>query len=296
MSMSFFMIYMIFLYLLLLFLKPYAILTSKVINMIRQYTKQYEIPNDKAVVVKNHVKGRSRTHWHDYFEMEYIVDGVGEYMVDGTIYTVKPGMMFFMTPINFHGFEDVDADMIKIMFTENLASPEALSSISEHGIEHGLELSPADVVFVENLLEEIDSALAEKDITYASALLNTLLLKLGKTATKSISASLSYVRNAMLYIRNNFRSRISLEDVAKAVDISPAYLSSIFPKETNIGYKEYLNTLRFEYAKKLLMYSDMSIGEICFESDFDDYANFMRSFKKRFDTSPALYRKELSKK
>ena len=95
MSMSFFMIYMIFLYLLLLFFKPYAILTSKVINMIRQYTKQYEIPNDKAVVVKNHVKGRSRTHWHDYFEMEYIVDGVGEYMVDGTIYTVKPGMMFF---------------------------------------------------------------------------------------------------------------------------------------------------------------------------------------------------------
>ena len=98
------------------------------------------------------------------------------------------------------------------------------------------------------------------------------------------------------YIRNNFRSRISLENVAKAVDISPAYLSSIFPKETNMGYKEYLNTLRFEYAKKLLMYSDMSIGEICFESGFDDYANFMRSFKKRFDTSPALYRKELSKK
>lgn len=55
--------------------------------------------------------------------------------------------------------------------------------------------------------------------------------------------------------------------------------------------KKYLNNMRFEYAEKLIINSDMSIMQICKECGFNDYPNFVRRFKQHTGFYPLEYKK-----
>ena len=202
-------------------------------------------------------------------------------------------MLFFMTPIDFHRVSiDGNAEIINIKFTENICSKHYLFFLTSANIENAFHFSEPDSIFIKNILFELLSASRQNDKTYYAALLDVLLLKIGKRTKKNIP-QLTYVQSAILYILNNFRSEITLADTADHIGISSAYLSSIFHSETGVKFKEYLNTIRFDYAKKLLIYSDMNISEICSESGFNDYANFMRGFNSHFGTAPGKFRKNI---
>ena len=94
------------------------------------------------------------------------------------------------------------------------------------------------------------------------------------------------------YIINHFREKVTLEDVAKYVGLTPTYASAVFKKEMDTNFKKYLNDLRFSYAKKLLTCSDMSVTQICGECGFEDYPNFIRRFRERFGMSPSQVRQK----
>ena len=257
--------------------------------MIECFTKQQHISNADISVLKKHINGSCYTHWHEFYQIEYIIDGCGEYQIDGNIYTIQKGMLFFMTPINFHEIKNADTDIINIMFSPSFTSPDALFSILGHGIEHAVQFDK-DIGFVESLLDELNGSVKQNDVSYSISLLNSLLFKLARKTNISSDIKLTYVQSVMLYVQNNFRSELTLNDVAEFAGLSPSYLSSIFSKEAGIGFKEYLSSLRYEYAKKLLLYSDMSVSEICFDAGFEDYANFMRGFKQRYGISPGKFR------
>ena len=93
----------------------------------------------------------------------------------------------------------------------------------------------------------------------------------------------------------NFKNGISLEDAAENVGLSKAYLSDYFVKQTGINFKEYLDNLRFTYARTLLEFTDNSVNDVYQESGFKDYANFTRRFKKKFGFTPSEYRKKRRK-
>lgn len=259
--------------------------------MIRRITKENKISASGITIVQKTICGEYKTHWHEFFEIEFILSGSGEYVIDGRAYNVEKNMLFFMTPINFHRVSvNGNAEIINIMFTEDLISDFALSFLTAGSFENAMQFSEPDSGFIKNVLSELLAASRQNDKTYCAALLNVLLLKIGKRTKKSIP-QLTYVQSAMLYILKNFRSEITLADTAGNIGISSAYLSSIFHSETGVKFKEYLNTTRYDYAKKLLIYSDMSISEICSESGFNDYANFIRGFTSRFGTAPGKFRK-----
>lgn len=259
--------------------------------MIKRFSKENNISADGISIQEKTIYGNFKTHWHDFIEVEFILEGSGKYVVDGKEYNIEKNMLFFMTPVNFHSVSiDNTADIVNIMFSVDICSSSTLFTLTSGISENAVRFSEQDAVFVKNLLSEIISAVSQKDKIYYSSLLEVLLLKTVKRTKKSIP-TLTYVQSAMLYIHNNFRSDITLSDTAKFVGLSPAYLSSVFSREAGIHFKEYLNSIRFDYAKKMLTYSDMTISEICFESGFDDYANFIRSFKAKFGVSPGQFKK-----
>ncbi|MBE6570641.1 MAG: AraC family transcriptional regulator [Ruminococcaceae bacterium] len=98
------------------------------------------------------------------------------------------------------------------------------------------------------------------------------------------------LKKAIEYMRENYKSQISLDELSKAVDVSPKYFCVIFKGMTGMTAFEYLNAYRIEKASKALISTDMGITEIAFSSGFNDLSYFIKTFKKYKNTTPKLFR------
>lgn len=99
------------------------------------------------------------------------------------------------------------------------------------------------------------------------------------------------VDEAMRYIQKNYRKPLSLEKVAEHIGYSPSYFSKVFKLETGTTFRNYLNQLRIEKSKSLLLSSSASISEICSTVAFEDQSYFCKVFKKFVGVTPDRYRK-----
>ncbi|HPU62655.1 MAG TPA: AraC family transcriptional regulator, partial [Mobilitalea sp.] len=95
---------------------------------------------------------------------------------------------------------------------------------------------------------------------------------------------------AKAYIEENYNKDISLDEVSRKVDISPYYFSKLFKEETGVNFIDYLTNIRIEKAKKLLLYSDMNIKNICLDIGYSDPNYFSRIFKKQVGLTPTEFR------
>ena len=259
--------------------------------MIERFTTERNIKKGNIDISKKRISGIFTPHWHEFYEVEFVADGSGEYVINNKIHKMKKGMLFFMTPMDFHEVKTSGAQIINIMFSYIACVKETLFSLISSQTENAVYFEGAEYDFISSLLGEMASAADTNNPEYIRALLDVLLLKLAKKNNTKKSSRLSYVQSAILYLMNNFRQRPTLYETAASIGISPSYLSMLFKTEAGINFKGYLDTLKFEYAKNLLFFSSMSISEICYESGFDDYANFIRRFKKRYGNPPARIRK-----
>ena len=98
------------------------------------------------------------------------------------------------------------------------------------------------------------------------------------------------IKKAIHFILQNFSSNVKLEDVANIVHLNPSYLSSIFKQSIGSSFKEYLNMVRIEESKRLLMNTDYSIIDIAIATGFEDQSYFSKVFKKYTGLTPKQYR------
>ena len=111
--------------------------------------------------------------------------------------------------------------------------------------------------------------------------------------------SMSYspaVRQTVQYVRDNYGSRITLDEAADYVHLSRSYLSMLFKKETGQKFSCYLQRVRLEAARALMTCRDLSIQEIADQTGFFDASHLSRSFKARYGCSPMGYRRQISYK
>ena len=89
------------------------------------------------------------------------------------------------------------------------------------------------------------------------------------------------IRKTREFIRTNYKKKIKLIDISKAVSLSPYYLSHIFKKETESTLLEYLIKVRIEEAKRLLENTLWNTTRISFEVGCSDQSYFCKVFKKK---------------
>ena len=105
-----------------------------------------------------------------------------------------------------------------------------------------------------------------------------------------------YVLEAQSYVERHYADNsLSLEQVAAHVGISASYLSRIFIETYGVKFTQWLNDLRIEKAKRLLLESDHLIRDISQEVGFLSIQNFMRVFKQKTGVKPSEYRGALSR-
>ena len=105
--------------------------------------------------------------------------------------------------------------------------------------------------------------------------------------TKKLSKS---IYRTILYINRNFRSDISIDMLACEANLSKNYFCSQFKSIFGTSTVEYINSVRLEYAKNMLVSTDIPITEICFNSGFGSYPVFSRAFKNYYGCTPSRMR------
>lgn len=92
------------------------------------------------------------------------------------------------------------------------------------------------------------------------------------------------------YIKHHYRRKLGLEEVADAVSLSPSYFSRVFKEETGLSFSAYLNSIRIDRARALLLTGDIPLAEIAGLVGFEDQSYFTRVFSRIVGTSPGRYR------
>jgi len=109
--------------------------------------------------------------------------------------------------------------------------------------------------------------------------------------SKSEGQVLKPIRTMISYIKDNYREKITIEDMAEIVDLNPIYLGSLFKKEMGLNFSSYLIKVRIDAAKSLLIETNYTIAAIGSEVGYKDTRYFSQLFEKTVGIKPALYRK-----
>ncbi len=95
------------------------------------------------------------------------------------------------------------------------------------------------------------------------------------------------------YISKNYRnSEITIEGIAEELDLAPTYVSTLFKREAQIPFSQYLSDFRIQKATDLLENTNMKIKDIAEEVGFGTYSNFARTFKKKLGVTPVEYKSQ----
>lgn len=235
-------------------------------------------------VSRNVIEKEYPIHWHEFYELEYITEGEGEYIVDGTSYQARSGRLFFSTAVSVHEIRATKPiHTITIEFTEGWIEEGLFPALDRPCV---IEASGQEM---ELFFKEYYSTDAYQQLGIRLKL-NQLLLQICRSRTEKKSGDLQIVRRALTYIQLHFREEVTLGQLARQVGVSYHYLSRRFHESMGRTFKEYLNQLRVDYGAKLLINTNLSITEVSLASGFSSYSNFEKLFRQTHQCSPREYR------
>ena len=255
-------------------------------------------------------KRNYNAHHHTECELSVFIDGEGIYAVRGKEYDFKPMDVFLFGSNEEHCITAIDKEinLLNIQFEprilwERSENIELLKLFSARN-EHFLNRFDSSDTALSTLILSLENELRNKDIGYkiqVKYLLLSALIHIMRTypyTQKDTSFSggkaTEQLKNAMLYIDNNLRNRLTLKDIADTACMTQTYFSSVFKKFNGISPWEYITIKRVEMAINLLKTSDMSKLEIAERCGFSSSSNFYKAFLKITGKHPRDFCKKLS--
>ena len=179
-------------------------------------------------------------------------------------------------------FYAMDDEEIRIRVEELFVVLIRAAACGGANIDHTLSLS-------RRCLWQIRSIRSQEELTaWLAAYLRPLTEQVFHSAETRHSGAM---QKAIDYIKRKYALHLTLEEVADHAGYTPAYFSRIFREDTGMTFKEYLNELRIEKSRSLLLNSDLSITEISAMLGFNDQSYFCKIFKRITGVTPDRYRK-----
>ncbi len=99
------------------------------------------------------------------------------------------------------------------------------------------------------------------------------------------------IHKCIQYVSQNYAECLTLEETAKTLSHSPDYLSRIFRQETGVTFNHYVNNVRIEKAKKLILNTNLRLTDISHMIGYVDQSYFTKVFRRITGLSPSEYAK-----
>ena len=129
----------------------------------------------------------------------------------------------------------------------------------------------------------------------AEFLTDMVLNEISGNSKKVSLAAINYINCAKDYIKENYKTQITIEDIANYVGISAGYLHNIFKTVTNMSVIEYINLYKINLVKQFVKSSSLTLKEATYMVGFDDPAYMSRMFKKVTGMSFREYSQQINR-
>jgi AraC-like DNA-binding protein len=252
-------------------------------------------------------------HSHTNYELNYVVDGSGRRFVGGNISLFAPGDLVLMGPDLPHCWEATSAvdryTSITIHFKEDLFDSKLFQIPEFLSLQTMLERSRLGIHFKDVDIRKVEDSLEELRQLHGYESMIQILKILGYLTTVTEAQTISVadfnrdqdqlelerLNKIYDYVFRHFREVIRLSEVAREANLSESAFCIYFKKRTKKTFFTFLKEIRIGYACKLLSDSgEGNIARICFESGFNNVANFNRQFREVTGMSPREYRTKYS--
>lgn len=250
-------------------------------------------------------------HSHEHLELCYIQSGNGRHRIGGTVYDVREGDLLVINAGTYHqalmGPEKcpmvefyVGLTDLKLGGTEKNRFP-LRDDFPVFHTEGELKLKLSKLcVAMEAEQERCSVGRYYMMKTYAMQMLILLARELEEPNGQEKQRQYSFesvsrkylVEKIMDYFEDHYEEKISLDQIASNMYLSPFYVSRIFKAETGNTPIHYLIDVRLAKAYRLLEEEpELSIQEVAAKVGYDDAYHFSKLFKKKYGSAPSAVRR-----
>ncbi|WP_435163509.1 helix-turn-helix domain-containing protein [Paenibacillus glycanilyticus] len=257
-------------------------------------------------IYEHSITNKIETHWHEFFEIAFVLSGSGVHTLNGVSRRLERGLLFLLTPADFHEIVPDPGETIRLydlIFLESFIKYDLLELIYANS-PYSYPFEPKEADQLEELCRRIWDETKNADIGHSILIqgaLERLLIDLARACRKSTpgvreGSSAPHLlhpslRRGLVYMHHHFREPLTLAKVANYAGLSATYFSECFSKQVGLSYQNYLQQLRLKFAKSLLASTDLTITEVCFAAGFNTVPHFERVFKQTYHQTPSGYRK-----
>ena len=252
---------------------------------------EYNYTHDSSVP-----PGLNISHCHENYEILFIVNGNGKYIVEGATFDIAPSTLMVIRPFEYHSVQLQDTGVYEryvIEFSDSALVDDARVLLdrlmSDEGTSGKYFSSLSLPVGVYSLFERFGLALSMPDNerqVYVKMLLSELILILAvSSGEQMLHEEEELGARVIRYLNENVERDISLDKLAKRFFVSKYYLCRAFKKHNGISVHGYINYKRVMLAKQLIESGETASGA-AYRVGFGDYSTFYRAYVKIVGSSP----------
>ncbi|MGN1480938.1 AraC family transcriptional regulator [Porcipelethomonas sp.] len=248
-------------------------------------------------------------HWHNSFEIIYVIDGTMKLTVGNHDYSLTDGGFAVVNSKTIHStacpkrcrylllqipyetikknIPDIDIVMIRCV------------CLKEENVK-------GDLVIIRDILKKIISfcespknsgyLLMQHSLVYELLYHLVINFKTGvdPEMKKKADRNIQRLGIVLQYVRQHYAENITLNDAARTVALNREYFSRFFKKYMGMTFMDYVFAIRLEHAYDDIVNTDYSIGSIAEQNGFEkNYKLFVRKFREQYGCNPGEKRNQL---
>lgn len=246
-------------------------------------------------------------HTSNNYELFLLLEKNADYYIEQSCYHLTRGSLLLIAPNEVHKLSDMeDMDFSRIVISFDPSRVRDLRQEGsqlfecflnrESGKNNMITLNERQINEFIGLTNKIINCAVTRnygnDIMAFSYLLQLLVFT--NTIYRSTSPIMpgtmpARVQPILKYIDEHLSEDLTVDTIAHALSMSRSNISKIFKEETNSTIHNYITARRIVYAQKLLQQGH-NVTETCYMAGFNDYASFIRCFKRITGNSPGVYK------
>lgn len=243
-------------------------------------------------------------HWHRSVEIFAVFDGKIDFFLNNECYPLRPGEFLLVNSNEIHSIHAQEPNKTVVLqialntFSNYFTEDQYIRFTHAPKEQDGRLMALIEEMYATYEKRECGYDMKVKGLYYTMLYLMVTEYREMENSDELINRNRNIEKLSVItaYIKENYASGISLDELAKYSGYSPWHLSRMFHKYAGINFKSYLQNVCLENAYRELTNSDHTLSEIALNNGFSGSDGLAKAFQKKYGMLPSEYRKQIKRK